>query len=130
MKDADKLLEIVKFKDNGLIPAIVQDAENGEVLMLAYMNKEALKKTMETKISHFYSRSRKKIWKKGETSGHIQRVKEIYIDCDEDTILLKVEQKVGACHLGYRSCFFRRVEDGNLKIVGKKVFSEKDVYGG
>lgn len=117
----------VKFDDRGLVPAIVQDHETGEVLMLAYMNDEALKKTVETGFTHFYSRSRQKLWKKGETSGHTQQVKEILIDCDADTLLVKVKQNgPGACHTGHRSCFYRDIE-GNE--IATKVFSEEDVYG-
>ncbi len=123
--DIDKL----KFKDNGLIPVIIQDYENQQVLMHAYMDKEALRLTLETGVVHFYSRSRKKLWKKGETSGHVQNVKEIFVDCDEDTLLIKVQQKTASCHEGYRSCFFRKLDsDGNLKIVEKKVFEPKDIY--
>jgi len=110
---------------DGLIPAIAQDYATGEVLMLAYMNDEALAKTRETGKAHYWSRSRKKLWLKGETSGNFQVVKEIRIDCDSDAILLLVEQKGGACHTGYRSCFYRTV-DG--EIVGKKIFEPKDVY--
>jgi phosphoribosyl-AMP cyclohydrolase len=108
-----------------LIPAIAQDAKTGEVLMLAYMDDEALAKTRETGKAHYWSRSRKKLWLKGESSGHVQLVKEIRIDCDEDAILLLIEQKGGACHTGYRSCFYRNL-DG--KIVGEKVFDPEDVY--
>ncbi len=116
-------------KLNGLVPAIVQDYETGEVLMLAFMNEEAWQKTLETGLAHYYSRTRNTLWQKGSSSGNVQRVKEIYVDCDEDTILLKVEQ-VGnaACHTGYRSCFYRRLEDGKLKIVGKKIFNPEEVY--
>ena len=110
---------------DGLIPAIAQDYATGEVLMLAYMNDEALAKTRETGKAHYWSRSRKKLWLKGETSGNFQVVKEIRIDCDSDAVLLLVEQKGGACHTGYRSCFYRTV-DG--EIVGKKIFEPKDVY--
>jgi phosphoribosyl-AMP cyclohydrolase len=110
---------------DALIPAIAQDYATGEVLMLAYMNDEALAKTKETGKAHYYSRSRKKLWLKGETSGNFQLVKDIRIDCDCDAILLLVEQKGGACHIGYRSCFYRTV-DG--RIVGQKVFEPKDVY--
>jgi len=117
----------LKYDANGLIPAIVQDANSGEVLMVAYMNEEALKKTIETGYTHFYSRSRKKLWKKGETSGHTQQVKEILIDCDNDALLVKVHQNgPGACHTGHRSCFYRSL-DGTE--VSKKVFSEEEVYG-
>jgi phosphoribosyl-AMP cyclohydrolase len=108
-----------------LIPAVAQDWKTGEVLMLAYMNDEALQKTRETGIAHYWSRSRKKLWLKGESSGHIQRVKEIRVDCDGDAILLLIEQEGGACHTGYRSCFYRTI-DG--QIVGEKVFEPDDVY--
>ncbi|MHC1610775.1 MAG: phosphoribosyl-AMP cyclohydrolase [Candidatus Methanospirareceae archaeon] len=109
-----------------LRPVIVQDYETGEVLMLAYMDDEALRLTRETGKAHYWSRSRGRLWKKGESSGHEQLVKDILIDCDEDTILIKVEQIGGACHTGYRSCFYRRI-DG--KIVGEKVFDPEEVYG-
>lgn len=107
-------------------PAIAQDYQTGEVLMLAYMNDEALRLTRETGKAHYWSRSRGKLWRKGEESGHEQRVKEILIDCDEDTILLKVEQIGGACHTGYRSCFYRTI-DGD--VVGEKVFEPEEAYG-
>ena len=120
----------IKFDEKGLIPAIIQDATSGEVLMLAYMNEEALKKTLETKKTHFYSRSRRKLWLKGETSGHIQTVRSIFYDCDWDTLLLKVSQKGGACHEGYRSCFFRRGKGGRVQIIGRRLFDPKKVYRG
>src|SRR4030065_1261266 len=105
----------MKYDDKGLIPAIVQDMENNEVLMLAYMDKTALKKTIETGKTHFWSRSRQKYWMKGETSGNVQLVKEILYDCDEDTLLIKVKQVgSGACHTGNRTCFYRQI-----KTVGK-----------
>ncbi len=110
---------------DGLIPAIAQDYATGEVLMLAYMNDEALAKTRETGKAHYWSRSRKRLWLKGETSGNFQVVKEIRIDCDSDAILLLVEQMGGACHTGYRSCFYRTV-DG--EVVGQRIFEPKDVY--
>jgi phosphoribosyl-AMP cyclohydrolase len=124
-------MNLIDFsKGKGLVPAIVQDAESGDVLMLGYMNDAALKKTVETGRACFYSRSRQKLWVKGETSGHIQKVREIFVDCDRDTILLKVEQVGGAaCHTGYRSCFFQRLEDAELKVVGERVFDPKEVYG-
>ncbi len=123
--DIDKL----KFKDNGLIPVVIQDYDDQKVLMVAYMNKEAIKLTIETGETHFYSRSRKKIWKKGETSGHVQKVKEILLDCDEDTLLIKVEQKTASCHNGYKSCFYRKIDSkGNLEIVDKKLFDPDEVY--
>ncbi|MDL1970448.1 MAG: phosphoribosyl-AMP cyclohydrolase [Candidatus Desulfofervidaceae bacterium] len=117
-------------KLDGLVPAIVQDYQTGEVLMLAFMNEEAWQKTLETGLAHYYSRTRQTLWQKGSSSGHVQRVKEIYVDCDNDTVLLKVEQ-VGraACHTGYRSCFYRRVEGETLVVVGEKVFDPEEVYG-
>lgn len=119
------MLEL-KFDEHGLIPAIVQDAKDRKVLMMAYMNKEALEKTLSTGFTHFYSRSRKKIWKKGETSGHTQRVVRLSVDCDADTILIEVEQNgPGACHTGHRSCFFR---DINGEEMEKLVFDADEVY--
>ena len=118
-------------RGNGLIPAIVQDWKTGEVLMVAYMNDESWAKTRETGKACFWSRSRKKLWLKGETSGKVQIVKEIFLDCDNDALLLKVEQIGGAaCHTGYRSCFYRRVANGRLELVGEPVFDPKEVYGG
>jgi len=118
-------------KLNGLIPAIVQDFKTNEVLMLGFMNEEAWKKTLETGNACYYSRSRKQLWLKGETSGNFQIVKEILIDCDNDTVLLKVEQIGGAaCHTGYNSCFYRKIENSQLKIIKKsKVFNPEKVYG-
>ena len=113
-----------------LVIAISQDYESSEVLMVAYMNKEALIKTIETGKAHYWSTSRNKLWLKGESSGHIQEVKEILTDCDEDAVLLKVKQNGGACHEGYYSCFFRKIEDsGNLDVVKEKIFEPKNVYG-
>lgn len=112
------------FKD-GLLPAIVQDHRTREVLMFAYMNEEAFDLTVATGAAHYYSRSRGRLWKKGETSGHVQSVKEIRIDCDNDCVLLLVEQQTAACHTGHVSCFYRDIE-GN--IVGTKVFDPEDVY--
>lgn len=100
-------IETVKFDEKGLVPAIMQDYDSGEVLMLAYMNKESLKLTMETGRTCFYSRSRQKLWIKGETSGNFQTVREIYFDCDNDALLVKIEQKGASCHTGNRSCFFK-----------------------
>ena len=100
-------IETVKFDEKGLVPAIMQDYDSGEVLMLAYMNKESLKLTMETGLTCFYSRSRQKLWIKGETSGNFQTVREINFDCDNDALLIKIEQKGAACHTGKRSCFFK-----------------------
>lgn len=123
-----EFLKDLKFDSDGLIPAIVQDAKNGQVLMLAYMNEEAVKRTLESGLVTLWSRSRKAYWVKGETSGHTQTLKEVAYDCDGDTLLFKVEQKVAACHEGYRSCFFRKVEQGKGKIIAKRLFDPKEVY--
>ena len=116
-------------KMGGLIPAIVQEFKTGEVLMLAYMNREAWETTLSTGKATYFSRSRKSLWVNGETSGHIQKIKEIRIDCDDDTILLKVEQ-IGraACHTGHISCFYRKLENGALRIIGTPVFDPEEVY--
>ncbi len=121
-------MEEIKWDEKGLVPVVVQDFRTRDVLMVAYMNKEAFERTVETKIMHYYSRSRKKLWLKGETSGHTQAVKSIYLDCDNDTLLAEVDQQVAACHTGYWSCFYRKL-DGDWKVVGKKLFDEKEVYG-
>lgn len=120
----------VKFDEQGLVPVIIQDWKNNQVLMLAYMNADALRMTVSSGKTHFWSRSRKQFWLKGESSGHTQEVKEILFDCDSDAVLIKVEQKVAACHTGYRSCFYRRLEKDQLKVVGEKIFDEAEVYGG
>lgn len=114
---------------NGLIPAIVQDHRSNTVLMLAYVNRQAWEETLKTGKAHFWSRSRNKLWLKGESSGNIQLIKDILIDCDEDTIIYKVEQ-VGnaACHKGFPSCFFRKEENGALVTIETRVFDPKDVY--
>jgi len=118
-------------KMGGLLPAIVQDADSGDVLMLAFMNREAWERTLATGEAHFYSRTRHQIWHKGATSGNVQRVKEIYLDCDWDTVLLKVEQVGGAaCHTGHRSCFYRRRQGDGWQVVGSPIFDPKEVYGG
>ena len=124
----DFIMELDFEKMDGLVPAIIQDAESGKVLMLAYMNEIAWNKTLETGKAWFYSRSRDKQWMKGEESGNVQIVKEVFIDCDNDTVLLKVEQ-VGkaACHKGYVSCFFRKI-NGEVKIVDEKIFDPDTVY--
>ncbi len=117
-------------KQGGLIPAIIQDYKTGVVLMLGYMNREAWLKTLESGNATFWSRSRNKLWIKGESSGHVQLVKGIYLDCDSDTVLLKVEQVGGAaCHTGYQSCFYREImKNGEVKISGEKVFNPEEVY--
>ena len=116
-------------KGGGLVPVIVQDYRSREVLMVAYMNREAWQKTQETGKAHYYSRSRNGPWFKGEESGNFQEVRDVYIDCDNDTILLQVEQIGGAaCHEGYRSCFFRQRADGDWKVIAERVFDPKQVY--
>jgi len=118
-------------KAGGLVSAIAQDEATGEVLMIAWMNKEAFEETVRTKKAVYYSRSRKKLWRKGEESGNVQEVRDIFVDCDNDAVLLKVHQIGGAaCHEGYKSCFFRRIEaDGSLAPQGERVFDPKQVYG-
>ncbi len=115
------LIDSVKFDDKGLVTAVAQDANTGEVLMLAYMNKDTLAETLETGTMVYWSRSRQKRWLKGETSGHIQKVKEAYIDCDGDALLFKINQTGGACHKGYISCFFRRDNGDEWEVVGKNI---------
>jgi len=116
-------------RGDGLVPAIAQDSQSGEVLMMAYMNAESYAETVATGRAVYFSRSRKKLWRKGEESGNVQLVKSIYVDCDQDTILLKVEQIGGAaCHEGYSSCFFRRVTPQGLQIEGQRVFDPAKVY--
>jgi phosphoribosyl-AMP cyclohydrolase len=124
------VIEIDFKKGEGLIPVIIQDASTNEVLMLGYMNRESWEKTLETGRACFWSRSRQKFWLKGETSGHFQEVKDAYLDCDGDTILLKVDQ-IGkaACHTGFRSCFHHRHEKGGWKVTGERIFDPKEVYG-
>jgi phosphoribosyl-AMP cyclohydrolase len=117
-------------KAGGLVPAIAQDAGTGEVLMLAWMNREAFEETVRTGRAVYFSRSRGKLWRKGEESGNVQEVVGVYVDCDADTVLLKVRQIGGAaCHEGYRSCFFRKLDAGELAVVGERVFDPKQVYG-
>jgi phosphoribosyl-AMP cyclohydrolase len=116
-------------KGEGLLPAIAQDADTGEVLMLAYMNAESYAETLTTGRAVYFSRSRNRLWRKGEESGNVQQVQGIYLDCDADTILLKVHQIGGAaCHEGYKSCFFRQVSPGETKVVGERVFDPAAVY--
>ncbi len=117
-------------KCGGMLPAIAQDADTGDVLMLAYMNAESYAKTLETGQAVYFSRSRNKLWHKGEESGNVQHVQAIFVDCDADTILLKVKQDGGAaCHEGYASCFFRQVTPAGLETRGERVFDPKKVYG-
>ena len=124
-------MQLAFEKMNGLLPAVIQDHTSGEVLMLGFVNAEALAATQRTGEMHFFSRSRNKLWKKGETSGHVLRVREIRTDCDLDALLVRVEAVgPGVCHEGYRSCFFRQIEtDGTFTVVEERVFDAADVYG-
>ncbi|MFC1631963.1 phosphoribosyl-AMP cyclohydrolase [Candidatus Omnitrophota bacterium] len=124
------LLKKIAFDQNGLVPVVIQDAKTKAVLMVAYMNKKALAKTLASGRTHFWSRSRNKLWSKGEQSGHIQKVRGIFYDCDADTLLIKVSQTGSACHAGYCSCFYRQINLNTLqsKVIGKKMFDPKQVY--
>ena len=123
------MIELDFKKSGGLIPAIAQDWKTGEVLMLAYINEESWKETLKTGHGVYWSRSRSKLWHKGEESGNVQIVKEILVDCDADTVIFKVEQVGGAaCHEGYRTCFFRKVAGDTLEVVGERVFDPRKVY--
>lgn len=128
MNDLDSILNSLKFDERGLIPSIIQDAQNGEILMFAFMNRESVVKTLTTGFATYFSRSRNKLWVKGESSGHTQVVKEVYFDCDADCLLVKIHQNVAACHTGYRSCFFNKIENGKVITVGEKMFEEEKVY--
>ncbi len=125
-----KFIKELKFDSNGLIPCVVQDYKDGAVLMVAYMNKEAVKRTLKTKKATFWSRSRQKFWVKGESSGNVQKLKEFYFDCDGDCLLVKVDQIGGAaCHTGFRSCFYRKVSpEGKVTVKGKRLFDPSKVY--
>ncbi len=130
MADFKEIIDQCKFDDKGLMTAVAQDADTGEVLMLAFMNRESLQMTLERRVACYWSRSRSKLWVKGETSGHMQEIVDITIDCDMDAVVMKVKQKGGACHMGYRSCFYRTIgQDGSLTVTGEKVFDTDDVYG-
>jgi len=124
----DDAISQLKFNDQGLIPAVIQDAEGGDVLMVAWMNAESLAATIRTGRTHFWSRSRRKLWAKGESSGHTQTVVSITTDCDKDTLLVRVEQVGGACHTGYRSCFSWHLGDGCWVEEGDKVFDPDETY--
>ena len=120
-----------QFDENGLIPAIAQDAKTGQVLMVAYMNRAALDATIQTGCATYFSRSRRKLWKKGEESGHVQKVEQILVDCDQDCIILKVSVDAGQCHVGYQSCFYRALKKGSdkdLELISQKVYDPKKVY--
>ena len=124
------MIDLDFSKQDGLLPAIAQDYSSGKVLMLAYINKASWEKTLETGDAHYWSRSRQELWHKGGTSGHVQKVREIYADCDNDTVVFKVEQIGGAaCHTGYETCFHKKVDrDGSVTIVGEKIFDPEKVY--
>jgi len=125
-----KVVEIDFKKGEGFIPVVIQDASTNQVLMLGYMNQKSWEETLKTGKVTFWSRSRKKLWLKGETSGHFQEVREIWLDCDGDTLLIKVDQIGGAaCHTGFQSCFHHRHEEGEWKVSGKRIFGPKEVYG-
>jgi phosphoribosyl-AMP cyclohydrolase len=125
-----ELLRSLKIDTGGLVPAIAQDADTGEVLMVAWMNADALRQTLKTGLAHYWSRSRQSLWRKGEKSGHVQKVREIRTDCDKDVLLLKVEQIGGAaCHTGYRSCFSWRLQKESWVEDGEKIFNPEDKYG-
>ena len=118
----------LKYDESGLIPAVVQDWQNGEVLMVGYMNRESVERTIASGRVTFWSRSRQKFWVKGETSGNFQNLKEIYVDCDQDCLLIKVEQVGPACHEGFRSCFFRRIAEDGLEVVAERIIAPEEIY--
>ena len=123
-------LDQIRWTSDGLIPAVTQDAATGRVLTLAWMNREALRKTVETGEAHYWSRSRAKLWHKGEESGHVQKVRSVRLDCDEDVVLLEVEQKGGiACHTGRESCFFRKLENGQWVATDPVLKDPREIYG-
>jgi phosphoribosyl-AMP cyclohydrolase len=123
-------LDSLKYDASGLIPAVVVDAESGDVLMVAYMNKDSLADTVRTGKTHFWSRSRQQYWMKGESSGNTQEVQGIYIDCDVDTLVVKVTPAGAACHNGYRSCFYRKLNDtGEFEVIDERLFDPDEVYG-
>lgn len=129
MDKLDETLAGLKYDGSGLIPAVIVDQDTKQVLMVAYMNEASLRETIRTSRTHFWSRSRQKYWMKGESSGHTQDVKAVYIDCDLDTLVIEVVQHGAACHEGYYSCFYRRLDDrGEWEIVAEKVFEPDEVY--
>jgi phosphoribosyl-AMP cyclohydrolase len=128
LKPMDNIRPNFSRSPNGCLPAVAQDAESGEVLMLAYMNEESFNETLETGRAVYFSRSRNRLWRKGEESGHVQQVYSIRIDCDEDAILLLVSQEGAACHEGYRSCFFREVKTDSTQIIAERIVDPKTVY--
>ncbi|MBA7476510.1 Phosphoribosyl-AMP cyclohydrolase [subsurface metagenome] len=128
----EEVLEFIpKFDDNGLIPAIAQDAKTGQILMAAFMNREALDLTIQTGYATYFSRARQKLWKKGEESGHLQKVEQILVDCDQDCLILKVTVDTGQCHAGYQSCFYRALKKGSskeLEFIAEKVYDPEKIY--
>ena len=131
-KDIEQGTEFIpKFDDNGLITAIAQDNQTGQILMVAYMNRQALETTIQTGFGTYFSRSRQKLWKKGEESGHVQKVEQILVDCDQDCLILKVTVDAGQCHVGYRSCFYRALNnstDKKLEFIGDRAYDPKKIY--
>ncbi|MFZ2147422.1 MAG: phosphoribosyl-AMP cyclohydrolase [Sedimentisphaerales bacterium] len=131
-QDIEEGVEFIpKFDDNGLISAIAQDSQTGQILMVAYMNRQALEMTIRTGYATYFSRSRQKLWKKGEQSGHFQKIEQILVDCDQDCLILKVAVDAGQCHVGYRSCFYRALKkhtDKNLEFIADKVFNPQKTY--
>ena len=132
-KDIEEGVEFIpKFDDNGLITAIAQDSQTGQILMVAYMNQQALEITIQTGYGTYFSRSRQKLWKKGEESGHVQKVEQILVDCDQDCLILKVTVDAGQCHVGYRSCFYRALKGNTnkkLELIGDLTYDPKKIYG-
>jgi phosphoribosyl-AMP cyclohydrolase len=133
-KDIEEGVEFIpKFDDNGLITAIAQDSQTGQILMVAYMNQQALEITIQTGYGTYFSRSRQKLWKKGEESGHVQKVEQILVDCDQDCLILKVTVDAGQCHVGYRSCFYRALlkdnTDKKLEFIGDLTYDPNKIYG-
>ena len=132
-KEIEEGVEFIpKFDDNGLITAIAQDSQTGQILMVAYMNQQALDITIQTGYGTYFSRSRQQLWKKGEESGHVQKVEQILVDCDQDCLILKVKVDAGQCHVGYRSCFYRALKGNtnkNLEFIGEMTYDPKKTYG-
>ncbi len=127
-EEAEEVASLLNYRHNGLVLAVAQDAKTNEVLMVAYMNCEAVKKTLTTGLAHYFSLERGRLWLKGEQSGHSQQVEEVLVDCDDDVLLMKVNQRVGACHLGYKSCFSRKLKRGKFEKILPQIFKPEKVY--
>ena len=129
-ENIDKLINLLDFSkiEGDLVPVVTQDIQTNEILMLAFANEEAIRKSLETGYAHYYSRSRRELWKKGETSGHVQEIQQVITDCDSDSLLFKVKQIGAACHKGFDTCFYNEFVDGKFKIIGRKVFDPEQVY--